>query len=407
MWKSPKPNSVELPDAATSSMASSCASAFAFNSGLDPAHDNYAVVVVDRILKAAIESRATDVHIELNRDQTLLHWRIDGTLIDLGSVPNGRSTSILGRIKALARLVTYRCDIPQEGRMIIGKHQAEARVGTLPTLHGERAVIRLALAQKKLLNLDELGMDDAAPERLRSATNATSGVILITGPAGAGKTTTAYSCLKEIAREAAQQRSLVTLEDPVEIEFPGVAQSQINPLVGYDWASGLKALLRQDPEVMLVGEIRDAATASVVFEAAMTGQLVITTMHARTSADALRRLLDMQVQPHHLLSGLNLLVCQRLLRSLCSCQTTLHEQSLGGTVCPLCIGSGYTGRILLTELFPQIERELAKAIMSDADTKQIESLAQEAGMVTLSQQAMSAVHANRTTQAEFRRYFTP
>ena len=404
MWKSPKHNSVDSVDAT----ASSNGAPFAFNSGLDPAHGNYAVVVVDRILKAAIEARATDVHIELNRDQTLLHWRIDGTLVDLGSVPNGRSTSILGRIKALARLVTYRCDIPQEGRMIIGNHQAEARVGTLPTLHGERAVIRLALAQRKLLNLDELGMDDAALERLRSATNATSGVILITGPAGAGKTTTAYSCLKEItAREAAQQRSLVTLEDPVEIEFPGVAQSQINPLVGYDWASGLKALLRQDPEVMLVGEIRDAATASVVFEAAMTGQLVITTMHARTSADALRRLLDMQVQPHHLLSGLNLLVCQRLLRSLCSCQTTSHEQPLGGTVCPLCIGSGYTGRILLTELFPQIERELAKAIMSDADTKQIESLAQEAGMVTLSQQAMNAVHASRTTQAEFRRHFTP
>ena len=423
MWKSPKPDTLN-PTAANDP---SKRSPFAFNAGLDPAHDNYAVVIVDRIFKAAIEAQATDVHIELNREQTLLRWRVDGTLVDLGSVPNGRSTSILNRIKALARLVTYRCDIPQEGRMMLADYQVEARVGTLPTLHGERAVIRLALAQKKLLNLHELGMADEVLEDLRLATSATSGVILITGPAGAGKTTTAYACLKElICQDTFQQRSLVTLEDPVEIEFPGVAQSQINPLVGYDWASGLKALFRQDPEVMLVGEIRDAATAAVVFEAAMTGQLVITTMHARSAADAIRRLLDMQIQPHHLLSGLNLLVCQRLLKSTCECQTANehfdHAEKnaasntannalrkalpLNEAVCPICSGCGYTGRILLTESFPRIERELAKAIMSDADSKCLESLAQGAGMVTLSQQATNAVQAHRTTLAELRRHFT-
>ncbi len=433
MWKSPKHDTNNL----RAAKATSNESSFAFNSGLDPAHDNYAVSIVDRIFKAAIEACATDVHIELNREQTLLRWRVEGTLVDLGSVPNGRSTSILNRIKALARLVTYRCDIPQEGRIMLADYNVEARVGTLPTLHGERAVIRLALAQKRLLNLHELGMAEEELARMQLATRSTSGVILITGPAGAGKTTTAYACLKELAcQDTFQQRSLVTLEDPVEIEFPGVAQSQINPPVGYDWASGLKALLRQDPEVMLVGEIRDAATAAVVFEAAMTGQLVITTMHARSSADAIRRLLDMQIQPHHLLSGLSLLACQRLLRAACECQTA-HEHadntknanhcasnqpSITGTnkehdpanteprlneaVCPNCRGSGYTGRILLTESFPRIERELAKAILSDADSKYLESLAQGAGMVILSQQAMTAVQAHRTTLAELRRHFT-
>ncbi len=403
MWKSSKRDSL-IPNVATNSLNDSPT---AFHTGLDPTHDNYAVIVVDRLLQAAVAARATDVHVELNRDQTLLRWRVDGTLVDLGSVPNGRSTSILNRIKALARLVTYRCDIPQEGRLVLSDCQLEARVGTLPTLHGERAVIRLALAQKKLRSLQELGIECHDLERLRLATHATSGVILITGPAGAGKTTTAYACLKELtSQQHFQQRSLVTLEDPVEMEFPGVAQSQINPLVGYDWSSGLKALLRQDPEVMLVGEIRDAATAAVVFEAAITGQLVITTMHARSSADAIRRLLDMQIQPHHLLSGLNLLVCQRLLRSTCECQVSAHDQPLDGQLCTVCSGSGYTGRILLTETFPRIERELAKAIMSDADSKCLESLAQAAGMVTLSQQATHAVHSHRTTLAELRRHFT-
>jgi type II secretory ATPase GspE/PulE/Tfp pilus assembly ATPase PilB-like protein len=378
-----------------------------FSSGLDPAQDNYAVSVVDRILKSAVAANATDIHLELNRDQTLLLWRVDGTLIDLGSVPNGHTTSILNRIKALARLVTYRSDIPQEGRLIVPEYQLEARVGTLPTLHGERAVIRLATGREKLRSLRELGLTEAALNQTRQAIHSASGVILICGPAGAGKTTTAYACLRELANENLAPRSLVTLEDPIEIEFPGAAQSQINPSVGYDWASGLKALLRQDPEVMLVGEIRDAATAAVVFDAAVTGQLVVTTMHARSAADAVRRLLDMQIPPHHLLSGLNLLMCQRLLRAACVCQRL--ESLVKGEVlapCPTCGGSGYTGRFLLAEVFPKIEMELARALMADTNTKQIESIAQAAGMSTLLQQATEACTDSRTTLAELKRHFT-
>ena len=399
MWKSSKINETPLTaDGGT----------LDFTRGLDPAHDSYAVMVVDRILKSAVAANVSDIHFELNRDQTLLLWRVDGTLIDLGSVPNGRTTSILNRIKALARLVTYRSDIPQEGRMLVPEYQLEARVGTLPTLHGERAVIRLAFNRQKLRSLQELGLNDAGLNQTRQAIASASGVILICGPAGAGKTTTAYACLRELSSENLAPRSLVTLEDPIEIEFPGAAQSQINPAVGYDWASGLKALLRQDPEVMLVGEIRDAATAAVVFDAAMTGQLVITTMHARSAAAAVRRLVDMQIPPHHLLSGLNLLMCQRLLRSACACQrTVLQTVDEILQACPTCMGSGYTGRFLLTEVFPAVEMELARALMADTTTQQLELIARSAGMITLLQQATEACADGRTTSAELQRHFRP
>ncbi|MDX1929380.1 MAG: ATPase, T2SS/T4P/T4SS family [Pirellulaceae bacterium] len=376
-----------------------------FASGLNPAHDSYAVTVVDRILKAAVAANVTDIHFELNRDQTLLLWRIDGTLIDLGSVPNGRSTSILNRIKALARLVTYRTDIPQEGRLIVPEYQLEARVGTLPTLHGERAVIRLASGRRKLRALHELGLPAATLELTLQAVHSASGVILICGPAGSGKTTTAYACLRELANDDTTSRSLVTLEDPIEIELPGVAQSQINPAAGYDWASGLKALLRQDPEVMLVGEIRDAATAAVVFDAAVTGQLVISTMHARSAADAVRRLQDMGIPTQQLLSGLNLLTCQRLLRSACACQHTA-SQPTDLRACPTCGGSGYNGRFLLSEVLPKVEKDLARALMADANSKQIESIAASSGMLPLLQQATEACDAGQTTTAELKRHFT-
>ena len=373
-----------------------------FASGLDPTHESFAVTIVDRILKAAVAAHVTDIHFELNRERTLLLWRIDGTLINLGSVPNGRSTSILNRIKALARLVTYRSDVPQEGRLIVPEYQLEARVGTLPTLHGERAVVRLTSGRKKLRSLQELGLTDVTLDKTQRAIHSASGVLLICGPAGSGKTTTAYACLRELADDNSTPRSLVTLEDPIEIEFPGAAQSQINPAVGYDWASGLKALLRQDPEVMLVGEIRDAATAAVVFDAAVTGQLVITTMHARSAADAVRRLLDMQIPPHHLLSGLNLLICQRLLRATCTCQ----QGPSVPTQCSHCGGSGYNGRFLLAEVLPEIEMDLARALMTDSNTKQIEAIAASSGMKTLLQQASEACNAGRTTSAELKRHFT-
>jgi general secretion pathway protein E len=393
-------------------------------SDLDPKRDDFASRAVDRLFKAAVVAGASDIHIDATPGGVQLKWRVDGSLVDIGWVPNGASTTMLGRIKALARLITYRHDIPQEGRLAISDERLEghgrsvspggleARVGTLPTLHGERAVIRIAAKRTRDWLPTQLGLPTEVAEKLNHALQSHSGVILLTGTAGAGKTTTAYACLREILSQPTFLRSVVTLEDPIESELDGAAQSQVNPSVGYDWSSGLKALLRQDPEVMMVSEIRDAETAEVVFQAAMTGQLVITTMHARSAADALRRLLDMQLSPHHLRSALNLLLCQRLLRRLCSqCDGSLASAPASDLTsdlpqrCPSCLGTGFQGRLLLAEWLPELSGELAKIVMQDADCGTINRAAQSQGMETLAKLASTAVAAGQIPASELRRHF--
>ncbi|MCA9131620.1 MAG: Flp pilus assembly complex ATPase component TadA [Planctomycetales bacterium] len=391
---------------------------------LDPRRDDYATLVVQRILQAAVASEASDIHLETTARDVVLKWRVDGNLLLVAQFADGASTSILGRLKALARLITYRHDIPQEGRLAIaGKDDVEARVGILPTLHGERAVIRLAAKRTADWQLAQLGLPPDLLERLSASLRAHSGVVLITGTAGSGKTTTAYAALREILGTTSLLRSVVSLEDPIETEVAGVAQSQINPAVGYDWSAGLKALLRQDPEVMLIGEIRDAETAAVVFQAAMTGQLVLATMHARHSADALRRLMDMQVPAHHLRSALNLLLCQRLLRGVCprclgrgpTAEPTAashraaadHSPATGNSPppCSDCMGSGLAGRVLLAELFPTLDGELSRAVLHDADSGTIARAAQSLGMRSLATLADQAVREQRVHAAEIQRHF--
>ncbi len=344
---------------------------------LDPQDDRYATQVVERLLQSALQAGASDIHVEKAMSGVHLRWRVDGCLIDLGNFPDGKSTHILGRIKALARLVTYRHDIPQEGRIVFTDRSLEARVGTLPTLHGERAVIRIVSQQANAWLPEQLGFPSSIIERLRSVLAQSSGVLLFTGPAGAGKTTTAYACLRHLSRQSAVTRSLVSLEDPIEAELPAVAQSQINPSVGYSWSDGLKAILRQDPEVMLVGEIRDAETAAIVFQAAMTGQLVISTMHARSASDAVRRLLDMQVPVHHLRSALDFLLCQRLVAAPCkTCDGGSSDQV---NTCAQCDGKGFMGRAPQAELLPAIEGNLAAAIQAGAGSSEIEHAARLQG----------------------------
>tara|TARA_R110002095_G_scaffold128989_1_gene111717 strand:- start:373 stop:1521 length:1149 start_codon:yes stop_codon:yes gene_type:complete len=375
---------------------------------LNPQVESYATQVVERVIAAAQSAGASDIHFETLPGLVQIRLRISGRLVEYGDCPDGHTTKILARIKALARLITYRSDIPQEGRFVLAHPPLEARVGTLPTLHGERAVIRLANRTAENWLPAQLGLPSEIESRLVSSLARPSGVILVAGPAGAGKTTTAYSGLRYLQQHARYPRSLVTLEDPIESEVAGVSQSQINPSTGYDWADGLKALLRQDPEVMLVGEIRDPATAAVVFQAAMTGQLVITTMHARTAADALRRLLDMQVSPHHLRSVLELLVCQRLISRTCPCRRAggspenLAEKT--PETCVVCHGSGYHGRSLLVEMLPTIDGELAKALVQEADTSTIEKLGQEQGMRTLAERGAECISRGEVESLELARH---
>lgn len=371
-------------------------------SDLRPQQDQYAGLVVERILKAAVLCRATDVHLTQEAEGVNLRWRIDGRLIDAGTIADGTSTSILGRVKALANLITYRCDIPQEGRIVLTESRStddsatgssrrrEIRVGTIPTLHGERVVLRFAVASDTPFLPEDLGMPATVLSKFQSALERASGVILLSGPAGSGKTTTAYSGLRRILN-GPQLRSVITLEDPVECEIEGAAQSQVQETGDYDWQSGLKALLRQDPEVMLVGEIRDATTASVVFQAAMTGQLVLTTMHAGNAVNALRRLMDLQVPAQHLAAGLRLLTCQRLLPKRCSCTRRDAPGRQENEICSQCHGSGTSGRVLLAEALPGLEDELSSAVVQNAGASDLSRLAEEHGMHSLDKQAAALV----------------
>ncbi|HEX8200910.1 MAG TPA: ATPase, T2SS/T4P/T4SS family, partial [Isosphaeraceae bacterium] len=241
----------------------------------------------------------------------------------------------------------------------------------------------------------------------------TSGAILLAGPAGSGKTTTLYACLRELVAATGGTRSLAALEDPIEVAVPGVAQSQINPAVGFDLQTGLRSLLRQDPEVIAVGEIRDRATAEVAFQAALTGHLVLSTFHAGGAAGVIGRLSDMGIEPYMLRSGVRAIVGQRLVRSLCACAREADDpgQRLGLPVtrarvavgCAACRGTGYRGRTVLAELLVPEATELGRAILSRLDVARLEGLAVEAGMVTLRRRACHAVDAGLTSPAEVRR----
>ena len=341
--------------------------------GLDPTAENYAAVFVEAVLTAGQQSGASDLHMRPTPEGLEIGIRIDGVLQRLGTFPTGKTTDILTRLKVLANLLTYRTDVPQEGRIRDLTSAVEMRVSTLPTLYGEKAVVRLFATQSHYQYLTDLGLPNDVQQRLDRLLGATSGAILIAGPAGSGKTTTIYACLREIVQRSGGARSVATLEDPIEVALAGVAQSQVNERAGLDMAAGLRAVLRQDPEVIAVGEIRDPATAITALQASLTGQLVLTTFHASSASAAVSRLLDMALEPYILRSGILAVICQRLVRRLCSCSVPSDavEPRLGLPVakirlarsCAECNGTGYRGRLLLAEMLNIDSAEVATAIL--------------------------------------------
>ena len=380
---------------------------------LDPAHPQYATQLVDRLLAAGRAAEASDLHLQPAREGLEVRWRTDGVLEHVATLPPRAAANVIARLKVLANLLTYRNDAPQEGRIRGGEDGVEIRVSTLPTLYGEKAVVRLFADRGRFATLDSLGFDPGMLAGLRRLLAETSGAILVTGPAGSGKTTTLYACLREIAAASAGGRSLTSLEDPIEAAVPGVAQSQVNPAGGFDLAAGLRFLLRQDPEVIMVGEIRDAATAEVAFQASLTGHLVLSTFHAGGAAAAISRLADMGIAPYLLRSGILAIVSQRLVRKLCRCaqETAAPERLLGLPVerawlplgCAECRGSGYRGRAVLAEMLLAEASDLGRAILSRSDRAQLEQLAVRAGMIPLAKRACQAVTAGITSPAEVRR----
>ena len=291
----------------------------------------------------------------------------------------------------------------------------EMRVSTFPTIFGERAVIRMFAAADELLEVDQLGLPADVNSQLGSLLHETTGALLITGPAGSGKTTTAYACLRELVLRSGGGRSIVSLEDPVEVVLSGVSQSQVNPAADFDLHTGLKSMLRQDPEVIFVGEIRDRVTAEIAFQAALTGQLVVSTFHAGSAAEAISRLADMGIEPYLLRSALLGILSQRLVRTVCECfaKTSDKNDFLGLPVataaraggCGKCGMTGYAGRSVLAEMLLTRHDNIGQAILDQKESPWIEKLATEGGMVTLRRRSVTAVEEYRTTPQEIRRVF--
>ncbi len=369
--------------------------------------------LVEVILSCARESSCSDVHLLPTETGLQMSWRVDGVLQSLTEFPRDLAANIVSRLKVLADLLTYQTDVPQEGRIHGDKNDVEMRVSTFPTLFGEKAVIRLFVGSGQYRYLDDLGLPEDIGTTLKQLLLQKGGIILLTGPAGSGKTTTIYACLRELVNKFGAEKSLVTLEDPIEAVVPGVAQSQVNPSIKFDYGTGLRSLMRQDPEVIMVGEIRDCKTADIVFQASLTGHLVLTTFHAGSAAGAISRLSDMGIEPYLLRSGILAIICQRLVRRLCACarETDDSEARMGldvtivhqPTGCERCGSTGYCGRLVLAEMLIPDLSATGRAILSRNDVAEIEELAIKAGMASRWQRACDAVKSALTSPAEIRR----
>ncbi len=379
----------------------------------------YVTRLVESLLTGAGQAGASDLHFQPTGQGLQLKWRVDGVLQPVGVVPAQVADNVVVRLKVLAKLLTYQTHLPQEGRIAQEDFPLDIRISTFPTVFGEKVVARfLPTGAVSYDRVGDLGLPAETVEAILAALSQTSGILLIVGPAGSGKTTTAYACLREILSSSPEQRNIASMEDPVEVILDQVAQSEVAESVGFDLTSGLRSLVRQDPDVIFVGEIRDPETASIALQAALTGQLVITTFHAPDASAAMSRLADMGVPAYVLRSATNCVLGQQLVRRLCDCaklcpETDSHQSNLGLRVetwrlpqgCPECRQSGYRGRQLVAELLDLKVSEVASQISSEIDAAQLRSAAAAHGMKTLYHQAVELVQTGKTSPAEVVRVF--
>jgi general secretion pathway protein E len=386
----------------------------------DLASDAPAIRLVQRLITMAVDRRASDIHIEPTETLLKVRFRLDGVLQDIETLPLGYASPVVSRVKVMAHLNIAERRLPQDGRLTItvnGKG-IDFRVATSPTLHGESLVLRILDRQEVELDFLRLGFDTELLGTMRSALLKPYGIILSTGPTGSGKTTTLYTALKELNRP---ERKILTVEDPIEYMLAGVNQTQVKPQIGYTFAAALRAFLRQDPDVLMVGEIRDRETAEVAIQAALTGHLLLSTLHTNTAAAAVTRLLDMGIDDFLLTSTLNLVIGQRLVRRLCAqCReafrpsaevvdTFLPKDANSADYClfrPIgcshCSGTGYAGRTGLLELL-ELSEPVRRAILARADAATIEKAATDLGMRTMLGHGLELARRGDTTVEEILR----
>lgn len=374
------------------------------------------VKLVDHVLIKGVKSGCTDIHLEPDTNTIRTRYRIDGILQQGPALPKSLQSSLIARIKIMSNLNIAENRLPQDGRFRfrMGKRQIDMRVSTFPTVHGENIVMRMLDKGKVIFGLDKLGFTPKNLELFKRAISRPNGIILVTGPTGCGKTTTLYSALTYLNNS---ERKIVTLEDPVEYEIPLIRQGQINLKAGFTYSTGMRSILRQDPDIILVGEIRDVETAEIAIQAAMTGHLVFSTLHTNDSAGTFPRLIDMGIESFLVSSSVICVIAQRLIRKICpDCKTEYRptEEELSklglkgrdhkykfyqGKGCDTCNQTGYSGRCAIYEIF-SISPRIEKMILERADGPEIKAVAVEEGMMTLFHDALIKAVNGQTSIAE-------
>ena len=351
---------------------------------------NNATSLVNDIIAQAIELGASDIHVEPHRDNLVVRYRVDGLLREGISVEKSIHSAATSRIKVMVDLDIAEQRLPQDGRVHIrakGK-DFDLRVSIIPTIHGEKAVIRLLNKNMILLKLEELGMSAEELKNYRRLTEKAGGMIIVTGPTGCGKTTTLYATLNRIR---SQQLNIVTIEDPVEYEIAGINQMHVNTKSGLTFSRGIRAMLRQDPDVIMIGEIRDEETARVAVQAALTGHLVLTTMHTNDAATAVSRLMDLGIEHYLVNASLSGVLAQRLVRLIC--------ESCEGKKCEKCGGTGFKGRTAIFELMA-ISDSMREFIAKEPAASAIRNHAIKLGMKTMSVNGREKAREGLTTIQE-------
>ncbi|WP_457639351.1 GspE/PulE family protein [Persephonella sp.] len=374
------------------------------------------IQTLNSILLKAVRTGVSDIHFEPFSDRVSVRYRLDGVLHEINTLPKNAYPQVVSRIKVISKLNVAEKRLPQDGRIRVkaGNKEIDMRVSTLPTVFGERVVIRLLDRTGSVLTLEELGFYPDDMEKYKRIIKKPHGIVLITGPTGSGKSTTLYATLLELKTP---RKNIITIEDPVEYQIDGISQIQVNPKIDLTFANGLRSILRQDPDIIMVGEIRDFETAEIAVHASMTGHLVLSTLHTNDAPSAVARLVDMGVEPFLIAASLEGVVAQRLVRKICeNCKTqrkaTQWEKEQikrytgkdvdlihYGKGCEECLNTGFKGRIAIYEIM-EIDEELRSSISKNVETYRLRDMAREKGMKTLAEDGIRKVVDGITTVEE-------